>query len=382
MNDKQNKLTGGFGQWPTLVATALVIGVGVAAGDSLRLGQGRLVWALWLVPLFVLFNVYVQRKKNRLLSLFATTSLLPALTMNVLGGRRALKSTLLGLGLLCLVVALMEPKWGFRWEEVKRRGVDVMVALDVSDSMLVEDAQEGGGLTRLERAKREIADLLRMMDGDRVGLVAFAGAAFLECPLTLDYGAAEVFLGAIDTDLIPVKGTAIDEAMRVTLDAFEKSASKSKAMILITDGEDHSGAAVALAEKAQEAGVRIFTIGIGRDEGSPIPSPDGGFRRDRRGDLILSKLDETTLQKIALATGGAYVRSVTGDVDLEKVYTQGIKASLEDQELGSTRQQRWEHRFQWFLALAILLLAAEAVISDRRQGANAQALGEKGRHAA
>ncbi|MCB1034866.1 MAG: VWA domain-containing protein, partial [Acidobacteria bacterium] len=172
-----------------------------------------------------------------------------------------------------MVLALAEPKYGFTWEEVKREGVDIVVALDVSDSMLVEDAESGGKLSRLERAKREITDLLRLMEGDRIGLVAFAGTAFVECPLTLDYGAAEIFLGAIDTDLIPVKGTALGDAIRTSLAAFEGAAQPSRAIVLITDGEDHGGDAVKAAAEARPAGVRIFAIGIVRDEGAPIPAP-------------------------------------------------------------------------------------------------------------
>ena len=269
--------------------------------------------------------------------------------------------------MLAAVLALAELKYGFTWEEVQRRGVDIVVALDVSDSMLVEDAETGGKLSRLERAKREIADLLRVVRGDRIGLVAFAGTAFLECPLTLDYGAAHLFLSSIDTDLIPVKGTALGAALRTALEAFEGGSNSSRAIILITDGEDHGGDALAAAEEAKLAGVRVFAIGIGRDEGAPIPAPGGGFRRDRRGEMVLSRLDEATLQRIALATGGRYVRSVTGDVDLEQIYSQGIKAVLEDQELESQRRQRWEDRFQWLLALALIALMAEPLIAERRR---------------
>ncbi len=190
--------------------------------------------------------------------------------------------------------------------------------------------------------------------------------------MTLDYAAADVFLDAIDTDFIPVKGTSLAAAIETSLDAFEGSGSSSKAIILITDGEDHSGKAMEVSEAAKIAGVRIFTIGIGRDEGAPIPEVQGGFRRDRRGEIILSRLDEPTLQKIALNTGGRYVRSVTGDVDLEQIYAQGIKATLEDQELGSKRRQRWEDRFQWIVALSLLALMAEPLISERaRRGGEA-----------
>ena len=333
--------------------------------DGVKVGSTESLWLLWLVPATLAFYIYAFRAKTRLLRRFASAEMLARLTAGVSRPRQYLKAALVLLGLLAAVLSLAELKYGFSWEEVTREGVDIVVALDVSDSMLVEDAESGGKLPRLERAKREIADLLRLMEGDRIGLVAFAGAAFVECPLTLDYGAAEIFLDAIDTDFIPVKGTAIGDAIRTSIEAFEGSSHQSKAIILITDGEDHSGAALEAAEEAKLAGIRIFTIGIGRDEGAPIPAPGGGFRRDRRGEIILSKLDETTLQKIALNTSGRYVRSVTGDVDLEQIYSQGIKATLEDEELGSKRRQRWEERYQWILAVALLALMIEPLISER-----------------
>lgn len=332
--------------------------------DDVRLGQPESLWAMWLVPALFAFYVYSFRRRRQLLRRFASVEMLARLA-RVSRPRQYFKAALVLLGLLTALLTLAELKYGFTWEEVKREGVDIALALDVSDSMLVRDAESGGGLSRLERAKREITDLLRLLEGDRIGLVAFAGTAFIECPLTLDYGAAEIFLDTIDTDLIPVKGTSLGEAIRTSLAAFEGASHPSRAIILMTDGEDHEGEALEAAQEAKLAGVRIFTIGIGRDEGAPIPAPGGGFRRDRRGEIVLSRLDETTLQKIALDTGGRYVRSVTGDVDLEQIYLQGIKATLEDQELGSRRRQRWEDRFQWVLAVALVALMLEPLISER-----------------
>jgi Ca-activated chloride channel family protein len=341
---------------------------------DLQIGHPDSLWLLWLVPALAAFQLWASRTKRRLLHRFASPEMASRLTAGVSRRRQTAKTLLVLLGLLACVLALAGLRWGFTWEEVQRQGVDIVVALDVSDSMLVEDAEAGGDLSRLERAKREISDLLELLEGDRIGLVAFAGTAFVECPLTLDYSAAGLFLDAIDTELIPVKGTALGEAIRTSLAAFEGASHPSKAVILITDGEDHGGDALAAAEEAQRQGVRIFTIGIGHDEGSPIPAPGGGFRRDARGEIILSKLDEPTLQKIALATGGRYVRSVTGDVDLEQIYAQGIKATLEDQELGSRRRQRWEERFQWVLAVALAALMLEPLISERvRRGGTAHA---------
>ncbi len=335
------------------------------AACEVRFAREEYFWGFWVVLAAALFFAYVTRTKKQLMETFVDPALLERVLEGFSQTRVRFKNFLLLLVLSLMIVALSQPKYGFEWEDIQRRGVDIVIALDVSDSMLVEDAESGGTLSRLERAKRKIGDLLQMLEGDRIALVAFAGTAFLECPLTLDYNAARMFLDNIDTDLIPVKGTALGEAIHTSLKAFEGSRHASRAIILITDGEDHHGQALKAAEAAAVDGVHIFTIGIGRDEGAPIPNADGGFRRDRSGELILSKLDEHSLQKIALTTSGRYVRSVTGDVDLEEIYTSGIKATLEDQELGSKRRQHWENRFQWPLALAIFLLMIEFLIPQR-----------------
>ncbi|MEM9292950.1 MAG: VWA domain-containing protein [Acidobacteriota bacterium] len=337
-------------------------------GEELRLGEAQRLWLMWLVPLLAIFFALSAAAAGKRLQRFAEAPTLKRLAQRVSCGKRIFKALLLLLAVSALILTLARPQWGFTWEEVRRQGVDVVVAVDVSDSMLVRDVSSSGTLDRLQRAKREIVDLLQILDGDRVGIVAFAGSAFLQCPLTLDYAAAEIFLDAVDSDSIPVKGTNLAAALETSLDAFRGAGHPSRAIILITDGEDHSGRALQAARRAAEEEVRIFTIGIGRDEGAPIPDPRGGFRRDRSGSIVLSKLDESTLQQIALDTGGSYVRSVTGDVDLEQIYTQGIKAVLEDQELESQQRRRWHERFQWTLLFAIACLMLESLISDRRRG--------------
>jgi Ca-activated chloride channel family protein len=338
----------------------------LAGCEDVRVGHPDSLWLLWLLPLLLAFYLWSFLRRSQLLARFAGPETLPRLLGRVSRSRQRLKAALVLLGVAALALSLAEIKYGFTWEEVRREGVDIVVALDVSDSMLVEDVETGGRLNRLERAKREIADLLDLLDGDRIGLVAFAGTAFVQCPLTLDYNAAAIFLDSIDTDLIPVKGTDIGQAIEKSLSAFEGASHPSRAVILITDGEDHGGRALEAAAAAAAQDVRVFTIGIGREEGSPVPAPGGGLRRTRGGEIILSRLDETTLQKIALGTEGTYVRSVTGDLDLEKIYSQGIKATLEDQELGSSRRQRWQDRYQWILAVALGALMLEPLIGEQR----------------
>ncbi|NOY53388.1 MAG: VWA domain-containing protein [Deltaproteobacteria bacterium] len=260
------------------------------------------------------------------------------------------------------IVALARPRWGFRWEEIRRRGVDIVVALDVSQSMMATDVDPN----RLERAKRKIQDLLTMLRGDRIGLVAFAGSSFIQCPLTLDYGAFRIFLDGLSPDLIPVPGTAVARAIETSLTAFDPKLRTSKAIILITDGEDHGGNPLSAAKKAKEAGVKIFTIGIGKREGAPIPlaGPGGGFKKDHSGNLILTRLDEETLKKIALTTGGAYVHSVTGDMDLQSIYLKGIRMGMKQTELATRRKKRWTERFEWPLMAAVFLLIAEGFLRE------------------
>jgi Ca-activated chloride channel family protein len=246
---------------------------------------------------------------------------------------------------------------------VKQEGVDIVVAIDVSQSMLAEDIKPN----RLERARRKVRDLIRMLEGDRIGLVAFAGTAFPQCPLTLDYSAVEIFLDIIDTDLIPMPGTAIGQAIRASVKAFGGESKASRAVILVTDGEDHEGNALEAAQFARDQGVKIFVIGVGQDLGAPIPRPGegGGFKQDEKGEVVLSKLDESTLEKIALETGGAYVRSVTGDMDLSKIYLENIKQRIEKKELKTTRRKLWREKFQWFALLALLCLIGELIVDER-----------------
>ena len=234
--------------------------------------------------------------------------------------------------------------------------------------MLAEDIKPN----RLERAKRKISDLLDMLRGDRVGLVAFAGTSFVQCPLTLDYSAVRIFLNAIDTDLIPVQGTALGDALRKSVKAFRTEEKKSKAIILITDGEDQTGQALQAAKEAREAGVKVFTIGIGKEIGAPLPNPGktGGFLKNEEGQVILTKLDETTLQKISLETGGSYVRSVTGDIDLKTIYLDQINQNLEKKKFKSERRKIWQERFQWFIFPALLFLLYEANLAERKRETN------------
>ena len=330
----------------------------------MRFGSLNYLFLLWIIPVMVIFYLYAFRKRDRLLVLFCGKELVSELVPDFKKGRRRMKAFLALLAMTFGIVALTQPQWGFHWEEIKRVGVDIIVAIDVSESMLAEDVKP----SRLKRAKREVFDLIEMLEGDRIGLIVFAGTSFVQCPLTLDYGACKMFLDYIDTDLIPVPGTALADAIRTATASFSKRERKSKALILITDGEDHEGEPIEAAKEAKQEGIKIFPIGVGRKEGVPIPlrGGSGGFKKDRQGDMVITHLDETTLQKIALETGGSYVSSVTGDMDLDKIYKEGIKQRIEQKQLKSTRKRRWEQRFQWFILCALLFIGLEFFVSERK----------------
>jgi Ca-activated chloride channel family protein len=318
--------------------------------------------ALVIVPLLVAFLVWARRRRRAALETFAASALLPALVPDLDPRRRSRRAALLTGAVLLLVVAIGGPMWGFRWEEVHREGIDLIVAIDTSRSMLATDVKP----SRMARAKLAVRDLLLELHGDRIGLVAFAGRAFTQCPLTLDYGAAAQSLDAVDVGIIPKGGTALAEAIDTALAAFEGREGKHQAIILITDGEDHEGKVKEATERATERGVKIFTVGLGTTEGELIPSESGGFVKDRSGQVVKSRLDEDTLKQIAVDTGGVYLHAASANLALGDLYRDYI-ASLEKREVASTLERRYDQRYQWPLALALLALAVEPLVGDRRR---------------
>jgi Ca-activated chloride channel family protein len=281
-------------------------------------------------------------------------------------------SLILRLGVLAaLVVALAGPRWGFKWQEVRREGIDLIVAVDTSRSMLATDVAPN----RLERAKLAVLDVLPRLRGDRVGLVPFAGAAFLECPLTLDYTAFSRSLRGLTANTIPLGGTDLAQATEVALDAFESGESRYQALILITDGEDHADRVLEAAETAAARGIKIYTVGIGTAEGELIPlggDKGGGYLKDRKGQVIKSRLDEETLGLIAATTGGAYAKGVGPSLGLDRVFDEHI-ATMERREISSKLERRHEQRFQIPLAVALALLFIEIALSRKRAAAAAVA---------
>jgi len=290
--------------------------------------------------------------------------LMDSIVASVSKRKQKIKAVFVIAALLFIIFSLVQPKWGYHWEDVERRGIDLVVAVDTSRSMLADDIKPN----RLQAAKREISDLINVIDGDRVGLVAFAGTAFLQCPLTLDYGAFNLFLDDINTNLIPVGGTSFGEAIKKSMSAFSSKLKKHKAIVLITDGEDHQGNAMEMAKAAKEQGIVVYTVGVGKKEGAYIRLKDGKgnetLLKDREGQVVKTRLDEVLLNKIALETGGAYTPAYGTQWGLANIYT-NIIGNMEEKQLGGRKIKLYENRFQIPLFIALILIMLESLIGER-----------------
>ena len=321
---------------------------------------------LWALPALAAFFVWSFRRRRRRLESFVSPALMGRLT-GEFSRRKAVARALLLAGFFTFgVLALARPQWGMRLDTVRRQGVDIIAALDTSYSMSAEDVAPN----RLEKAKSEIRGLIGRLKGDRIGLVAFAGTAIVQCPLTLDYGAASLFLDIANTEIIPEPGTSLAAAIQTATSAFIAKEKKYKVLVIFTDGEDLEGQVGAAIRKATGAGVIIYAVGIGSTEGRPIPvrNPKGDiidYRKDPDGQVVVSRLDERSLAEIASETGGRYFRASTSENELGQIYDDVSR--MEKKQLESRLFQNFEDQFQYPLALAILCLAAEACISERRR---------------
>ena len=318
---------------------------------------------LWGLILVVALMVYGVLRRKKILELFATSSLWPVITPRFNPQRSWFKACLMFFAFAFAIIALSGPQMGFKWQKTSQKGVDIMIALDCSRSMMAQDIKPN----RLERAKREIIDLLHMMRSDRAGLVAFSGRAILQCPLTLDHETFNIFLKVLDPDFLPMGGTNLGEAINECYKGFEKESDTQKAIIIITDGESTSGDVEQKAKEMAKEGIKIFCISVGDLAGAPIPDEEGGFIKDNKGNIILSKVDEKGLEKIADLTGGLYVRSVAGDMDLDMIYKDKILGTMERKKLTSGKKKVWENRFQWFLLPSVILLLLELALSSKKR---------------
>src|SRR6184192_611860 len=331
----------------------------------MNFGAPTWLWALAILPLLVLLYARAERRSAIKLREFVSPRLLPQLAGNVDRVRRAIRFAFVLLALALAIGALAKLRWGYTYEDVKRRGLDLLFAVDTSRSMLSNDVAPN----RLERVKLAAQDLITELQGDRAGLIAFAGRAFLQAPLTIDYDAAVESINDLDTKTIPEGGTNIGEAIALATQTFGKSAMGNRALIIFTDGEELSGDAVNEAKKAADAGVKIFTIGVGTAQGSLIPvegKGEGGFVKDAKGQVVKSKLDENRLREIAQATGGIYLHLESGPQTMRQLYTEGL-SKLKTAEIDARLSSRPIERYEWPLAGAIVALIASLFINDRKR---------------
>ena len=323
----------------------------------------HILWFLLVLPPALLaFLWWSARRRQKLLAAFIQARLLPELTVGISPARETIRAALLTTALALSIFALARPQWGFTWEESKQKGLDIIVAIDTSKSMLAEDIAPN----RLARAKLAAIDLMQQAKSDRLGLVAFAGGAFLQCPMTIDDAAFRQSVESLDTETLPQGGTAIAEAIETALAAF-KEGENHKVLVLFTDGEDHDSNAVEAARKAGEAGMRIFTIGLGSAEGERVPLRDAKGRtdyvRDENNNVIFSKLNESMLQQIAKVGNGFYL-PMRGAKVIEKLYENGL-APLPKSESEAKLFKRYHERFHLPLGLAIVLLIVETLLPAR-----------------
>ena len=350
----------------------------------MRFTEPVFLWGLLALPLLLLFFLWLERRRRKALGQIGDLDIVLRLMESFSEKARRWKYALVLLGSAFLILALARPQWGKKMELVKREGLDIIVAIDVSASMLAADMPP----SRLAKAKSETAGLIDLLKGDRIGLVVFAGEAFVQCPLTMDYSAAKMFLADIDYGSVPQPGTALGEAIRRAAAAFVEKERKHKVLIAITDGEDtQESDPMAAAEEAKKAGIVMYTIGVGTPAGEPIPVRNAagqveGYKKDDEGQVVMSRLDEAGLQEAALKTGGKYYRATAGELELDKIFDDISK--MERKELTGQFMARWEERFRWFLAAAFALLGVEFLLTERRRrhvetvpGANYETVGRK-----
>ena len=323
-------------------------------------------WGLLALPVLVALFIAAEKRTARRLQEFVSPRLLPQLTATVDRFRRATRFGFVLLALAFALAALARPQWGYSFEDVKRKGIDLLVAVDTSRSMLSNDVQPN----RLQRVKLAALDLITELQGDRVGLIAFAGRAFLQAPLTIDYDAAIEAINDLDTKTIPEGGTNISEAINLATRTYGKSAVGNRALVIFTDGEELNGDALKAAKTAGEAGIRIFTIGVGTPQGSLIPlAGEGGgsaFVKDNKGQVVKSKLDETRLREIAQTTGGFYLHLENGPRTMHQLFADGL-AEITAKEMDVRLNRRPIERYEWPLAGATVALATSILIRERKR---------------
>jgi len=323
-------------------------------------------WVLLVIPVLLLLFILLQVWRKSAQRKFADKFLLTKLSPNQSLFKSVLKVIVLSLAFACLAIALVNPKVGTKLETVKREGVDIVFAVDVSKSMLAEDIAPN----RLDKSKQLVTQIINNLASDRIGIIAYAGKAFPQLPITTDYAAAKMFLSNMNTDMLSSQGTAINEAINLAKTYFDDEEETNRVLIIISDGEDHSDVAADVAEEASEEGIRIFTIGVGDVKGGPIPIKRNGivlnYKKDKEGETVITKLNEETLKTIASEANGVYINGRnTNDVvdEIRDILNKMDKTEFEAKQFADFKDQ-----FQWFLSLGIFFLLIDIFLLERKTG--------------
>ena len=325
----------------------------------INFAQARYLFLLLLIPVFFIVFALVLKLRQRRIRRFGDEQLVKQLMPSYAKGKAWVRLSLFSVGFFFFVIGLSRPQIGAKLKEHETKGAEIMIALDVSNSMLAEDYSPN----RLERAKLAISRLVDKLRDDRIGLIVFAGNSFVQLPITTDYVSAKMFLNSISTESVPVQGTAIGEAINTAMRSFSAQSEKSRAIIIITDGENHEDDPVAAAEQAAEMGVRVFAIGVGSPEGKPIPM-DGELLKDKDGNIVVTRLDEKVLQEVAQAGNGVYVRAGNSEFGLNPIIDDIRR--MEDEKYSSIVFEEYDEQFMYFLAIALFFLVLEMLVGDRR----------------
>jgi Ca-activated chloride channel family protein len=331
--------------------------------EMFRFANIELLWVLLIIPLLALIFAWSRIARKRALKRFGKQETISGLMPFASKSRPVFKFIILMLALAFFIVGAARPQFGSKLKKVKREGVELMIALDVSNSMMAEDIEPN----RLERAKRAISRLVDRLSDDKIGLIVFAGDAYMQLPITSDYNSAKLFLNSVNTQIVPTQGTAIGTAIQMGIRSFTPEGQSNKAIIVITDGENHEDDPVSAAQEAAENGIVVHTIGMGLPSGSPIPVLRGGqkdYMKDNNGEVVITKLNETMLEKIATTGNGIYVRANNAQVGLNALFDEINK--LEKEEMETLVYSEYDDQFQYFFAIGLLLLLLEFITLERK----------------
>lgn len=323
------------------------------------------LYLLALIPLLIIFFYLFLRWRNNAIKRLGSSQIVEKMMPMFSNFKLKLKFWIYAIATISLILALANPQFGSKLEEVKREGIDIMIAIDLSNSMLAEDLPPN----RLERAKQSISRMIDRLEGDRIGLVVFAGDAYVQLPITTDYSAAKLFLSTINTEIVPTQGTAIGKAIDLCINSFDFENGQSKSIIIITDGENHEDDAIKKAKDANKKGVVVHTIGMGSEQGGPIPLKNNrgqikSYQKDKQGETVITKLNESMLKQIATSGNGSYIRANSTRSGLDALFNEINK--MEKNKIDSKVFTDYKDRFQWLLGFSIILLVIEMLLLERK----------------